>query len=127
AVAPLANVLRYGTARRIPVEALTNLIASMSAEICVGLTHASRGLDREAVTLMHSGMRTFDGAVAILPGVAQRSAWQEALSRLAVYQQAEPLLCGFAVRRLHDRSVMGSEDVARALSRALSPAVPPAD
>src|SRR4029079_15930792 len=37
AVAPLANILRYGTARKLPKEALDRLVASMTAEIYAGL------------------------------------------------------------------------------------------
>ena len=127
AAAPLANVLRYGTARRIPSEALTGLIASMSAEICVGLAHAARGLDDDAVALMFQGMRAFDGAVAILQEPGHLSAWQDALARLAGDAQAAPFLRGYAVRRLHDRNIMAADEAARRLSLALSPAVPPAE
>ena len=127
AVAPLANVLRYGTARRIPAEALTSLIASMAAEVCVGLTHSARGIDDDAVALLHRGMRAFDGAVAILQDSGHQAAWQEALARLASDAQAAPFLRGYAVRRLHDRDVMSADEAARLLSLALSPAVPPAE
>jgi hypothetical protein len=127
AVAPLANVLRYGTARRIPVDALSRLIASMAAEVCVGVTPAGRGIDDEAVALMRRGMRAFDGAVAILQDSGHQTAWQEALARLSVDAQAAPFLRGYAVRRLHDRAVMGADEAARLLSLALSPAVPPAE
>lgn len=127
AAAPLANVLRYGTARKIPVEELTRLVASMSAEICVGLPHACRSLDADATAAMHQAMRAFDSAVSILQDEHQQAEWQKALRKLTADDQVAAFLRGYAVRRLHDRNVLVAEACADALSRALSPSVPAAD
>jgi hypothetical protein len=125
AAAPLANVLRYGTARKIPAEALKRLVTNMAAEICVGLGQAARGLDDEAVAAMHRAMRAFDDAVSILQEPHLVAAWQEALQRLVTDTMAAPFLRGYSARRLHDRGAIVAEDIERALSLALSPSVPP--
>jgi hypothetical protein len=123
AVAPLANVLRYGTARKIPVEALKALAVSMAAEICAGLTHAARGLDEEATAAMLLAMRAYDSAASLLEDAHFLEAWQAALLHLADDAQAAPFLRGYATRRLHDRNAMAVEEVEQRLSFALSPAV----
>src|SRR5262249_59498854 len=45
AVSPLVRVLRYGSARRLPEDALRSLILSISVEINAGVRIGSRGLD----------------------------------------------------------------------------------
>jgi uncharacterized protein DUF5682 len=47
AVSPLVRVLRYGTARRLPEDALGSLILSISVEINAGVRMGSPGLDEE--------------------------------------------------------------------------------
>ncbi len=121
AAAPLANVLRYGTARAMPVDALKALLSSMSAEICAGLAHAAHGLDEAATSGLHQAMRAFDGAA---PN-PRRSLFpvelaQSTLARLADDPIASPFLKGFAVRRLHDRGTMPVEEVEAQATRSRS-------
>lgn len=125
AVTPLANVLRYGTARKIPVEALKTLVGSLAAEICAGAIHAARGLDEEAVAAMAAAMRGYDGAVALLEEPYFLEDWQATLLRIAVDNQAAPFLRGYATRRLHDRNAIAPLEAERQLSLALSPSVAP--
>ena len=125
AAAPLAAVLRYGTARRMPVEALTLLVTSLIEEVCVGLTYACRQLDAEAASAMRDAMAEFDKAVGLMEEARLAEDWQRALGIVADDAGAEPLLAGFAVRRLYDRGVLDGGTAAPYLSRALSPAVPP--
>jgi len=129
AVAPLANVLRYGTARKVPQEALLALVTSHASEVCAGLAYAARGLDEEATAAMYRAMRAFDGAVSILEGPHFLEAWQEALRKLANSHDtaAAPFLRGYAARRLYDRSTISAEEMERQLSFALSPSVAPGD
>jgi hypothetical protein len=127
AVAPLANVLRYGTARKIPIDALKTMVGSMAAEICAGLVQAARGLDEDAVATLLAAMRGYDGAVALLEEPHFLKEWQAALLRLAGNDLGAPFLRGYATRRLHDRNALAMEEVERRLSFALSPSVPPAE
>jgi hypothetical protein len=124
AVAPLANILRYGTARKLPKDALNALVAGMSAEICAGLGAACRGLNEEAANAMFVGMQSFDGAVLLLEGDYYRESWIDALERLEHDDLAAPFLRGFALRRLYDAQKFDADRTAGRLARALSPAVP---
>lgn len=127
AVAPLVNVLRYGTARKVPVDELNLLVAAMATEVCIGLVHASRGLDDEATDAMAKAMRAFDHAMAILENEDRSAAWRDALTKLLHDDQVAPLLKGFAARKLQDQNAMAGDEIAATLSRALSPSVPPSD
>ena len=125
AAVPLANILRYGTARKLPKEALTSLVAGMAAEICAGLGPACRGLNEEAARAMFSAMQSFDGAVSTVrrqvPSLRLGSARWRASAGDGL---AAPFLRGFAQRRLYDSESEDLDATASALSRAMSPAVP---
>lgn len=127
AVAPLANILRYGTARKMPKEALERLVAGMAAEIYAGLGAQCRGLSAEAATATFEAMRSFNGAVEILSDDHHRQSWLGALSALEADDQASPFLRGFALRRLYDGQRLDVEKAGMRLSRALSAAVPVSD
>jgi Family of unknown function (DUF5682) len=123
AAVPLANILRYGTARKLPLEALTLLVACMAAEVCAGLGPACRGLNEEAARDMFAAMRSFDGAMGLYEDKTHLEAWQRALAGVCADSLAASFLRGFAQRRLYDSQAADLEQTASALSRAMSPAV----
>ncbi|MFN0191874.1 MAG: DUF5682 family protein [Aestuariivirga sp.] len=124
AAPPLINILRYGTARKLPREALLALVSGMSAEICAGLGPACQGLNEEATQAMFAAMQSFDGAVPLLEDAYHLEAWFEALSRIEADDSATPFLRGFALRRLYDGQKRDAETAATRLARALSPSMP---
>jgi hypothetical protein len=124
AAVPLANILRYGTARKLPKEALTKLVTGMAAEICAGLGPACRGLNEDAARDMFSAMQYFDGAIGLFEVKTHLEAWQRELASVSGDSLAAPFLRGFAQRRLYDSQAASLETTASALSRAMSPAVP---
>ncbi len=123
ACVPLIQTLRYGTARKMPRDALTQLVSGMSAEICAGLVPASIGLDDDAVGIMADAIRKYDSAVPLFDDPYHRQAWLTALAALEQNDSAAAFLRGQALRRLHDAQVYAPERVANRLSRALSPSV----
>jgi hypothetical protein len=124
AAPPLINILRYGTARKLPREALVELVTGMCVEISAGLGIASRGLSEEASNALLQAARIFDGAIPLLDDEHQLASWHSALASLEADNTAAPLLCGFALRRLYDAGKRNETETATRLSRALSPAVP---
>jgi len=127
AAVPLASVLRYGTARKLPKDALALLVASMVAEVCVGLVHACRQLDEAAAADTRRAAVAFDHAVGLFEEARYREDWHAALGKLVSDDQVAPMLRGFATRRLYEQSAIGHDETASVLSRALSPAVPPSE
>jgi hypothetical protein len=123
AVAPLANILRYGAARKLPRDPLNALVSSLSAEICAGLGAACRGLNDDAVGAMSAGMKSFDAAVLLLEDAYHRESWIDALAGLERDDQAAAFLRGYALRRLYDTQKFDEDKTAQRLARALSPAV----
>lgn len=124
AVPPLAEVLRYGTARALPVAALRLLVTSLTEAVCAGLVHACRSLQPEPARELRTTLGRLDVAITLIDATALTDAWRRAVSALADDAQAHALLRGQAVRMLYDRGIVAAAAAALHLSRALSPAVP---
>jgi hypothetical protein len=124
AVPPLINILRYGTARKVPREALEGLVKSMVAEVCAGLSLACQNLNEEAAQSMLASVQNFDAAVPLLDNSEPHASWQRALATLEGGPLTAPHLRGYALRRLYDSGLRDAEATAAAMSRALSRAVP---
>lgn len=124
AVPPLVQVLRYGTARRMPEAELRRLVEVLAEQVCVGLHYAARQLDEAAAGRMNDRLRAFDRSLSMLEDTDLVGDWLAALARLEADGQGAPAVRGAATRRLHDRQARTADETASAFSRALSPAVP---
>jgi hypothetical protein len=125
AVPALVSVLRYGTARRIPQDAISALTRTLAVEVIAGAVQASRNLDDDAAARWRSAVAEFDAALDLFGDAALLEEWSRTLSRLAADPAAAPAVAGLAARRLYERSAATAEATAATLSRALSPANPP--
>jgi hypothetical protein len=125
AVPSLVNVLRYGTARRIPIAALTLLVETLAAEVMAALPHACRQLEEDAAREMRASTTAFDSAVGLIENGHVDAEWIRCLATLCDGRETTPLVAGFAARRLYERSARTPQETAATLSRALSPSVPP--
>jgi hypothetical protein len=125
AVPPLIQVLRYGTARKMPKEALQSLVNAMVAEICVGLAYAARGLTEESVQLLFASVRQLDSAIPLMESVDHTEQWFEALQRMERDDLVVPPLRGFALRKLYDECRIALEVVTARLQFSLSISQPP--
>ena len=125
AVPPLVSILRYGTARKIPEEAITALTHALAVEVIAGAAAASRHLDDEAAEHTRSALEAFDGALDLLAEQALLESWCRTLAALAADPAAAPSVGGLAARRLYERASATPEATAATLARALSPANPP--
>jgi hypothetical protein len=123
AVPPLAEALRYGTARAVPTRALRLLVTSLTEAICAGLVYACRNLQAEVAGDLRAKLGRLDAAMNLIEDQALSEAWRRALGLLADDASAHPLLRGQATRALYDHGILASEPAALHLSRALSPAV----
>jgi len=122
ALAPLANVLRYGEARQRDADQLAALFARILAQGAIALPYAARGLDETAAGALRSVMTSADNAVALaeVDGNAP-AAWRAALHGLTEDAGAAPLVAGVAARLLLEAEALGPEETAVLLGRALSP------
>lgn len=120
AVAPLVRVLRYGSARKLPEEALRHLIGSLGAEVNAGVRTASHGLDQEAATARLSAMRSYDEALSLFGDGGLSSGWRNQLGSMVEDEQATPVIAGFSLRRLHDLHAWEPAAVSAAFSLQMS-------
>jgi hypothetical protein len=127
AVPPLADILRYGTARAMPVEALRRLVVSLTEAVYAGLVYACRNLQAEPARELRATLGKLDAAMTLIDDEGLVEGWRRAVGHVADDPPAHALLRGQAVRMLYDQGVLGPDAAARHLSRALSPAVAAAD
>jgi hypothetical protein len=125
AVPPLVSILRYGTARKIPEDALAALARALAVEVIAGALPASRNLDEESAERMRAAFAGFDAALELFGDSSLVEGWCRALVALAADATAAPAVAGLAARRLYERSASTPEATAATLSRTLSPANPP--
>ncbi|HUE41945.1 MAG TPA: DUF5682 family protein, partial [Candidatus Sulfotelmatobacter sp.] len=117
AVSPLVRVLRYGTARRLPEDALRSLILSISVEINAGVRIAAHGLDEPTATARIVAMESYDEALRLFADEALTASWRNELARTVTDDQVTPSIAGLSLRRLHDVRAWQLDRVAREFAR----------
>ncbi len=117
AISPLVRVLRYGTARRLPEDALRSLILSISVEINAGVRMGSRGLDEETTAARIAAMEAYDEALRLFGDDALTSSWRDELGKVVDDDQVTPPIAGLSLRRLHDVGAWEPKRVAAEFSR----------
>jgi hypothetical protein len=125
AVPPLVSMLRYGTARKIPEDAIAALTRALAVEVIAGAMPASRNLDDDASARWRAAVGGFDAALDLFADAMLLEGWCRSLTALAADPAVVPVIAGLAARRLYERAAATPEATAAALSRALSPANPP--
>ena len=112
AISPLVRVLRYGTARRLPEDALRSLVLSIGVEINAGVRIASRGLDEDAAAARISAMEAYDEALRLFADEALTSSWRSELKKMVSDDQVTPSVAGLSLRYLHNVRAWEEEKVA---------------
>lgn len=116
AVPPLVRILRYGTARRLPKDAIALLIGALAAEVNAGARTGSHHLDEQTANERWSAMVAYDEALGLWGDEALLEAWQRELEWMVDDDQVAPTVAGLSLRRLHGRS-WGLPAVEAAFSR----------
>ncbi|MGA3370667.1 MAG: DUF5682 family protein [Terracidiphilus sp.] len=120
AIAPLVRVLRYGTARKLPENALRALILAMSIEVNAGVRVGSHSLDREAASARVDAMRGYDEALGLFADKTLSHTWRHQLALMVEDDQVAAPIAGLSLRRLHDLRAWELPAVAAAFSRHTS-------
>lgn len=126
AAPPLAAILRYGTARKMPTEELRLLAVSLVEAACAGLVYGCRNIEEAASRDLRDKLAALDRALPLLDDARLSGDWRGALGRLTRDSAAAALLQGFAARALYDQNTINSGEAGRLLSQALSPSAAPA-
>jgi hypothetical protein len=127
AVPPLVSILRYGTARKMPKEALSALATALAVEVNAGIGLACGGLDDKTSGEMLDAMAEFDQALLLLDDAHLSEEWHRRLEALVDAPSVVPPVAGLALRRLYDRRLLPEAAIAAAFARSLSPTRPPKD
>lgn len=120
AVPPLVRVLRYGSARRLPEEALRALILSLSAEVNAGVRTGSHALDQDAAAKRMAGMQHYDEALRLLGDRDLLEVWRTQLAALVDDPQIAAAVAGLGLRQLHNARAWEIAAVALAFARQMS-------
>jgi hypothetical protein len=125
ALPPLANVLRYGSVRKIDASMVGHVVDGLVVRVCVGLPLACASLDDEAAAAMFRRIIAFHGAVALLQNDEHRTAWHAVLQRMTDLPNVHGLISGRCCRLLLDGQAMSANETARRMGLALSRASDP--
>ncbi len=117
AVTPLVQILRYGTARKLPEEALGALVTALCVEINAGVRTGSHQLDDDATAARLAAMRAYDEAVGLVGDTELAGEWRRQLAVMVDDDQVAQAVAGLSLRRLHDARSWDADAVAAAFSR----------
>ncbi len=122
-VPPLADILRYGTARKMPVDGISHLVEGLIEKIHIGLVYSCRNLEPVLAGEMCKLLESYDRALHIFEDGKYLDAWADGLRKLTEDDDCSAIIQGFAVRRLYDLNRIESDLLLTKLSAALSPAL----
>jgi hypothetical protein len=117
AISPLVAILRYGTARKMPEDALRALVTALAVEVNAGVRHASHQLDDDAARARLAAMRAYDEALGLFGDDALAETWRRQLALMLDDDQVAPAVAGLCLRRLHDLRIWDEATVAAVFSR----------
>jgi len=122
AVAPLANILRYGNVRGTDASMISDFFDRLVVRICIGLGNAASSLDEEGAARMLELIVAVDNAIVLLQNETHLNMWRQCLASMTERSDVHALISGRLHRILLDASVYTGELVSDRMSYALSSA-----
>jgi hypothetical protein len=123
ALPALARTVRYGNVRKADATLVAGVVEGIAERIFIGLPAACHALNDDAAAALLQMVLEVNDALALLNDDALRADWQSSLESIVEGDAAHPLLRGRALRILHDAGRLEPDQLGRALSLELSPAV----
>ncbi|MBK7935814.1 MAG: hypothetical protein IPJ82_01400 [Lewinellaceae bacterium] len=105
AVLPLAGVLRYGTARRLNLDAVEQLLEQIIPRVCIQLPAACSGVNGDVAEDILKKILSVNRALGILQVAEYETGWQNTLSVIGDGDNTAPLLSGLSTRLLFDKNI----------------------
>lgn len=124
-VPPLADILRYGSARTLNLAAIEQLLVQIIPRVCVGLPAASMGVDEEVAAQILQKIVAFNRALALRRNEEFDGLWSQTLESLAVAPGIAPLVAGLGARFLFDKNTWPPARTEAAMRLRLSLAAAP--
>ncbi|RUW97128.1 hypothetical protein EOA30_28590, partial [Mesorhizobium sp. M8A.F.Ca.ET.059.01.1.1] len=121
-VPPLADIIRYGEARKTETARLSGLLARLIVEGGIALPYAARDLDAQASSALVGAMRKADGAIKLVePEQDVLDAWRNGLAAVLDGSRSTALVAGCAAHLLYEAGHLSAEAAAGLIARRLSP------
>lgn len=118
----LGLVIRYGDVRQFDAEPLKPLVQQLFLEGALALVGASN-CDLAAAKAMLTGINELNRVALDYPALVDEALWLGELQKLARADHLNPLLSGYACAILVERNIIPNDELAREVSRRLSPGV----
>ncbi len=118
----LSSVVRYGDVRRIDPSPLIPLVQELFVQAALSL-YASAVGDDKTVPDMLSAIDALNRVSLEMHDQVEEALWLAELKRLADTDDRNPILSGYACAMLLERGLIENDDLAREVSRRLSPGV----
>jgi hypothetical protein len=122
ATGELGLVIRYGDVRHFDAEPLKPLLEQLFLEGALALVGAAN-CDLAAARKMVSGLNEMNKVALDYTALVDEPLWLAELGKLAQADHLNPLLSGYACALLVERNLISSEQLAREVSRRLSPGI----
>jgi len=119
----LSQVVRYGDVRKFEPSPLLPLMEELFVSGALAL-HAAANCDNDAARELILSLDELNRVSLEHHERVEEKLWIERLQRLADADDRNPLLSGYACATLLERGLVANEDLAREVSRRLSPGVP---
>jgi len=124
-VPPLADIIRYGEARKTETARLSGLLERLIVEGGIALAYAARDLDAQASTALVGAMRKADEAIKLVePAQDVLDAWRNGLATVLDGSRSTALVAGCAAHLLYEAGHLSAEAAAGLIERRLSPGTP---
>jgi hypothetical protein len=118
----LGLVIRYGDVRQFDSEPLKPLLEQLFLEGALALVGASN-CDLTAAKAMLIGINELNKVALDYTSLVNEPLWIAELQKLARADHLNPLLSGYACALLVERNIISNEELAREVSRRLSPGI----
>jgi hypothetical protein len=119
----LSQVVRYGDVRKFDPTPLLPLIEELFVSGALAL-HAAANCDNDAAQELLVSLDELNRVSLEHHDRVEEPLWLERLERLSDADDRNPLLSGYACAMLLERGLVANEDLAREVSRRLSPGIP---
>lgn len=119
----LGLIVRYGDVRKFDPEPLMPLVEELFVEGALAM-HGAAGCDNEQAIKVLVAVDEMNGLALEHSDRVDEPLWIDRLRRLADADDRNPLLSGYACAILLERGLIANDDLAREVSRRLSPGVP---
>jgi hypothetical protein len=119
----LGLIVRYGDVRKFDPEPLMPLVEELFVQGALAL-HAAAACDNDQALRMLVSVDEMNQLALEHAGRVDEPLWVARLRQLSDADDRNPLLSGYACAILLERGLIANEDLAREVSRRLSPGVP---